>query len=72
MHLRFKKNRKAKELLNHLINEFDNQKYKDIKLVNENYIVVGQLCLDKVSRGMGYVEKSIQNLKKPTKIIGIV
>ena len=63
-----KKIGKQNELLNHLINEFDNQKYKDINLVNENYIVVGQLCLDKSIRGMGYVEKSTHNLKNLQKL----
>ena len=59
-----KKIGKQNELLNHLINEFNNQKYKDINLVNENYIVVGQLCLDKSIRGMGYVEKMYSLFRK--------
>ena len=62
-----KKIGKQNELLNHLINEFDNQKYKDIGLANENYIVVGQLCLDKSIRGMGYVEKIYSQFKKTYK-----
>lgn len=62
-----KKIGKQNELLNHLINEFDNQKYKDINLVNENYIVIGQLCLDKSIRGMGYVEKIYSHFKKTYK-----
>ena len=62
-----KKIGKQNKLLNHLINEFDNQKYKDIKLVNENYIVVGQLCLDKSIRGMGYVEKIYSKFRKTYK-----
>ena len=62
-----KKIGKQNELLNHLINEFDNQKYKDINLVNENYIVVGQLCLDKSIRGMGYVEKIYSKFKETYK-----
>tara|TARA_B100000963_G_scaffold349578_1_gene358805 strand:- start:22 stop:582 length:561 start_codon:yes stop_codon:yes gene_type:complete len=62
-----KKIGKQNELLNHLINEFDNQKYKDINLANENYIVVGQLCLDKSIRGMGYVEKMYSEFKKTYK-----
>ena len=52
-----KKMGKHNNLLNHLINEFDNQKFRGINLADENYIVVGQLCLDKEFRGMGYVEK---------------
>lgn len=59
-----KKIGRQNKLLNHLINEFDKQKYKDINLVNENYIVVGQLCLDKSIRGMGYVEKIYSQFKK--------
>ena len=62
-----KKIGKQNELLNHLINEFDKQKYKDINLVNENYIVVGQLCLDKSIRGMGYVEKIYSQFKETYK-----
>ena len=59
-----KKMGKKNELLNHLINEFDNTKYKDVNLINENYIVVGQLCLDKSIRGMGYVKKIYSQFKK--------
>ena len=59
-----KKIGRQNKLLNHLINEFDKQKYKDINLVNENYILVGQLCLDKSIRGMGYVEKIYSQFKK--------
>ena len=62
-----KKMGKFNELLNYLINEFDNKRYKDVKLVNENYIVVGQLCLDKSFRGMGYVEKMYSQFKKTYK-----
>jgi len=62
-----KKIGKQNKLLNHLITEFDNQKYKDIGLANENYIVVGQLCLDKSIRGMGYVEKIYSQFKKTYK-----
>ena len=62
-----KKIGKENILLNHLINEFDNQKYKDIKLGDKNYIVVGQLCLDKSIRGMGYVEKIYSQFKKTYK-----
>ena len=47
-----------------MINEFDNTKYKDVNLINENYIVVGQLCLDKSIRGMGYVKKIYSQFKK--------
>ena len=35
--------------------------------MNENYIVVGQLCLDKSIRGMGYVEKIYSQFKKTYK-----
>ena len=59
-----KKMGKQNKLLNHLINEFDSQIYNDNKLSDENYIVVGQLCLDKEYRGMGYVEKMYSLFRK--------
>ena len=57
-------NTQQNKLLNHLINEFDSQIYNDNKLSDENYIVVGQLCLDKEYRGMGYVEKMYSLFRK--------
>jgi predicted GNAT superfamily acetyltransferase len=44
-------------LLNELFKQFDRQTYKGKFLAKENYIVVGQLCIDKNHRGKGNVDK---------------
>lgn len=44
-------------LLNELFRYFDKQTYKGKFLAEENYIVVGQLCVDKKHRGKGNVDK---------------
>lgn len=59
-----KKMGKFNKLLNHLIIEFDKRKFRDVNLADENYIVVGQLCVDKNFRGMGYVEKMYSLFRK--------
>lgn len=43
-------------LLNELFKQFDKQTYKGKSLAEENYIVVGQLCIDKKHRAKGNVE----------------
>ena len=48
---------KEHEMLNQLFLKFEKQKYKNILLSSESYIVVAQLCVDKSYRGMGLVEK---------------
>lgn len=44
-------------LLKELFKQFDKQTYKGKLLAEENYIVVGQLCIDKNHRGKGNVDK---------------
>lgn len=47
-----------------MFNEFDTVLFKDKKISEYNYILVGQVCVDKEYRGQGIFDKSYDNYKK--------
>ena len=50
--------------LDHLFNTLDATKYKGALLKNSNYILIGQVCVAKAHRGMGWVPKMYDYYKK--------
>ncbi len=58
-----KKIRDHHALLADLFNTIDQIYYQDTLLKNSNYVVVGQLCVDKQYRGIGLVQKLYGHFK---------
>jgi predicted GNAT superfamily acetyltransferase len=51
------------DLLKDLFKQIDQHSYNDISLQTQNYIVVGQLCVDKKHRDQGVVPKMYNYFK---------
>jgi L-amino acid N-acyltransferase YncA len=52
-----KENRKGNPLIEDLFNQIDELTFDNIPLLNADYAVVAQLCVDKSVRGQGLVQK---------------